>query len=296
MGITKESELRAFRRILPARRRWSKLGSSDGMTQSARAKLPLSQVSHHLHCSHSSLLATLLRKLLGRKEAPCLDCSGRLTSRSRMSDPELPILEAPEEEEEEEEVKITAEEMANMAVSSRPHTQVDYVHHLVPDLVQITGCSFYWGKMDRYEAEALLEGRPEGSFLLRDSAQEEYLFSVSFRRYGRSLHARIEEQNHKFSFDCHDPGVFMSANIPSLMEHYKDPASCMFFEPMLCQAVNRKSPFSLQFLARATICDTLKSYSTVDQLELPKSLKAYLKEYHYRHKARVRRLDLEGAT
>ena len=115
-------------------------------------------------------------------------------------------------------------------------------------------------------------------------------------RYGRSLHARIEEQNHKFSFDCHDPGVFMSANIPSLMEHYKDPASCMFFEPMLCQAVNRKSPFSLQFLARATICDTLKSYSTVDQLELPKSLKAYLKEYHYRHKVRVRRLDLEGAT
>jgi len=226
-----------------------------------------------------------------------------------MSDPELPTFEAPEEEEEEEEVKITAEEMANMAVSSRPHTQVkkhllptsnqnqvDYVHHLVPDLVQITGCSFYWGKMDRYEAEALLEGRPEGSFLLRDSAQDEYLFSVSFRRYGRSLHARIEEQNHKFSFDCHDPGVFMSANIPSLMEHYKDPASCMFFEPMLCQAVNRKSPFSLQFLARATICDTLKSYSTVDQLELPKSLKAYLKEYHYRHKVRVRRLDLEGAT
>ena len=41
-----------------------------------------------------------------------------------MSDPELPNFEAPEEEEEEEEVKITAEEMANMAVSSRPHTQV----------------------------------------------------------------------------------------------------------------------------------------------------------------------------
>ena len=115
-------------------------------------------------------------------------------------------------------------------------------------------------------------------------------------RYGRSLHARIEEQNHKFSFDCHDPGVFMSANIPSLMEHYKDPASCMFFEPMLCQAVNRRDPFSLQFLARATICDTLHSYSSVDKLELPKSLKAYLKEYHYRHKVRVRRLDLECAS
>ena len=30
--------------------------------------------------------------------------------------------------------------------------------------------------MDRYEAEALLDAKPEGSFLLRDSAQDEYLF------------------------------------------------------------------------------------------------------------------------
>ena len=81
---------------------------------------------------------------------------------------------------------------------------MDYIHHLVPDLCEITACSFYWGKMDRYlawgtpiqiiyvliiryEAEALLEGRPEGSFLLRDSAQDEYLFSVSFRRFLFSL-------------------------------------------------------------------------------------------------------------
>ena len=114
-------------------------------------------------------------------------------------------------------------------------------------------------------------------------------------RYGRSLHARIEEQGHKFSFDCHDPGVFMSAAIPSLMEHYKDPAACMFFEPMLCQAVNRRDPFPLQFLARATLADSLSSYSSIDRLELPKSLKTYLKEYHYRHKVRVRRLDLESS-
>ena len=67
----------------------------------------------------------------------------------------------------------------------------------------------------------MLEDKPEGSFLLRDSAQDEYLFSVSFRRYGRSLHARIEEQNHEFSFDCHDPGVYMNRNIPQLLDHYK---------------------------------------------------------------------------
>ena len=52
------------------------------------------------------------------------------------------------EEEEEEDVKISLEMMAAMNLS-RPHTQIDYVHHLVPHLSDITNCSFYWGKMDR---------------------------------------------------------------------------------------------------------------------------------------------------
>jgi len=198
-----------------------------------------------------------------------------------------PVLDISEDEEEDVRINV---EMAALNIT-RPHTQVDYYHHLVPHLSEITNSSFYWGKMDRYQAEALLEDKPEGSFLLRDSAQDEYLFSVSFRRYGRSLHARIEEQNHEFSFDCHDPGVYMNRNIPKLLNHYKDPASCMFFEPMLCHPVNRKQPFSLQSLSRAVICDKLTNYSDVDTLELPKSLKVFLKEYHYRHRLRVHRYD-----
>lgn len=27
------------------------------------------------------------------------------------------------------------------------HTQVDFIHCLVPDLLSITNCSFYWGKL-----------------------------------------------------------------------------------------------------------------------------------------------------
>merc|ERR1712130_303918 len=289
-NITKESEVRAFEGSCQTRttRSTQTTSSSDGMSRGT--KLPAPPVSPP-HCCRPTLLSSIFRKLRGREETRCPNCSLSLAKRPKMSVPELPPVEAPEEEVEEE-VKITAEEMANMAVSNRPHTQVDYIHHLVPDLCQITACSFYWGKMDRYEAEALLEGRPEGSFLLRDSAQDEYLFSVSFRRYGRSLHARIEEQNHEFSFDCHDPGVYMNRNIPKLLNHYKDPASCMFFEPMLCHPVNRKQPFSLQTLSRAVLCDKLKNYSDVDTLELPKSLKVFLKEYHYRHRLRVHTFSL----
>lgn len=173
------------------------------------------------------------------------------------------------------------------------HTQVDYVHCLVPDLRSITACSFYWGKMDRYEAERLLEGKQEGTFLLRDSAQEEFLFSVSFRKYGRSLHARIEQWNHKFSFDSHDPGVYASKTVCGLIEHYKDPSCCMFFEPMLTIPLHRNFAFPLQHLCRAVIT-TRTTYDGINKLQLPKTLKSYLKEYHYKQRVRIRRLDIEN--
>lgn len=35
------------------------------------------------------------------------------------------------------------------AVQRIVHTQVDYIHCLVPDLLQITSCSFYWGKQPK---------------------------------------------------------------------------------------------------------------------------------------------------
>lgn len=172
----------------------------------------------------------------------------------------------------------------------RVHTSIDYIHYLVPDLLQITNCSFYWGKMDRYEAEKLLENKPEGTFLLRDSAQDEYLFSVSFRKYGRSLHARIEQWNRLFSFDSRDPGVYASSTVCGLIEHYKDPTCCMFFEPMLTIPLHRNFTFSLQHTCRATVCSQIK-YDDVNQLKLPKLLKSYLKEYHYKQRVRVRIFD-----
>ncbi|XP_049883449.1 cytokine-inducible SH2-containing protein [Pectinophora gossypiella] len=173
---------------------------------------------------------------------------------------------------------------------TKVHTQVDYIHCLVPDLQEITACSFYWGKMDRYEAERLLDNKPEGTFLLRDSAQEEHLFSVSFRKYGRSLHARIEHYQHRFSFDSHDPAVFAAPTVTGLIEHYKDPACVMFFEPMLTAPLARSQPFTLQQLARAVIVSHT-TYDGVEKLPLPGRLRAYLKEYHYRQRVRVRRLE-----
>lgn len=174
------------------------------------------------------------------------------------------------------------------------HSQDYYCHFLVPDLEKITACCYYWGKMDRYEAEKLLDNKPEGTFLLRDSAQDEFLFSVSFRKYGRSLHARIEQWNQKFSFDSHDPSVYTASTVTGLVEHYKDPTSVMFFEPMLTSPLHRNYVFSLQQLCRAAIVSHT-TYDGINELCLPATMKSYLKEYHYKLKIRVKQFP-EGMT
>uniref|UniRef100_A0A914ZUH4 Suppressor of cytokine signaling 5 n=1 Tax=Parascaris univalens TaxID=6257 RepID=A0A914ZUH4_PARUN len=170
-------------------------------------------------------------------------------------------------------------------VSDEPyvvHTSVDYTNCLVPAQDRITASPYYWGVMDRYEAEALLDGKPEGTFLLRDSAQSEYLFSVSFRRYKRTLHARIEQKNHRFSFDFSDTSIFSAETITDLIAYYKDPAKCLFFEPQLSIPLPRNFVFSLQHICRARIA-SLTTYDGVNELSLPVTLKQYIQEYFYKH-------------
>jgi len=168
------------------------------------------------------------------------------------------------------------------------HSTTEYTHYLVPDLDRITNAPYYWGVMDRFEAEKLLESKPEGTFLLRDSAQTEYVFSVSFRRYNRTLHARIEQAEHRFSFDCFDPQVFSATTVTELVEHYKEPSRCLFFEPQLTTPLARSFVMSLRHLCRATICSNM-NYNQIDNLPLPGGVmyRDYLKEYHYKHKVRT---------
>lgn len=71
----------------------------------------------------------------------------------------------------------------------------------------------------------------------------------------------------------------------------------MFFEPALTLPLNRKFVYSLQQLCRATIVSHT-SYDGINEICLPRKLKSYLKEYHYRQRVKVRRFDESnyGAT
>ena len=162
------------------------------------------------------------------------------------------------------------------------HSRVDYTHHLVPDIREITNCTFYWGVIDRYESDSLLSGRCEGTFLLRDRAQDDFLYTVSFCHYNRCLHARIVQWGDHFSFDIHNPSVFSASSVHALIKHYNDSSRCLFFEPLLTNPLHRTFPFSLRHIARSVICSYLTTYDDISKLPLPMVLKAYLRYYHYK--------------
>ncbi|KAK0410165.1 hypothetical protein QR680_004987 [Steinernema hermaphroditum] len=203
-------------------------------------------------------------------------------------------------------VQLSFPHAATVGFQPMVYTSIDFTHILIPDLPSVLKASYYWGVMDRYEAEKLLENKPEvihelfitiimalitlGTFLLRDSAQSDYLFSVSFRRYQRTLHARIEHLDNKFSFDIHDTSIFSAPTITALIENYKDPSKCLFFEPLLCTPLLRNSVFSLQNLCRAVISNNC-TYESIGDLPLPHSLKVYLREYHYKQPVQLHVYD-----
>lgn len=51
---------------------------------------------------------------------------------------------------------------------------------------------YYWGSASSKTAQQILGGKPNGSYLVRDSQTEKYLFTLSFRSGGVTLHCRID--------------------------------------------------------------------------------------------------------
>ena len=168
---------------------------------------------------------------------------------------------------------------------------MDFDNHLIPNLEEIFNFPFYWGEINQYEAVKLLKGEPEGTFLLRDSADEKYAFTLSFRpdspicknaQINGCVHTRISVKNHRFHFTCEDPKIHTSSDIRELLEFYKDRKNCTGLGPLLLFPLFRKQPFSLKELSRAVICDNT-TYDGISYLSIPETLKSFLRKYHYKN-------------
>lgn len=57
---------------------------------------------------------------------------------------------------------------------------------------------WYWGPISGEAAEKILSNEPDGSFIVRDSSDDHYIFSLSFRLNSCVRHVRIEHDQGEF--------------------------------------------------------------------------------------------------
>ncbi|XP_076329613.1 uncharacterized protein LOC143235387 isoform X2 [Tachypleus tridentatus] len=78
------------------------------------------------------------------------------------------------------------------------NSKMDYAS----SIQKVKDCGWYWGPISGEMAERLLANEPDGSFVVRDSSDEHYIFSLTFKLNGLVRHVRIEQDHGNFSFGC----------------------------------------------------------------------------------------------
>ncbi|XP_006816023.1 uncharacterized protein LOC102803532 [Saccoglossus kowalevskii] len=179
-------------------------------------------------------------------------------------------------------------------VPSSPTSPTNEAGKFTSTLRHLSECGWYWGPMSWDDAEAKLADTPDGSFLVRDSSNERYLLSLSFRSNGRTHHTRIEHTKGTFGF-WSQPQSHGCSSIVEFMEkamaHSKNSKFLYFLRPRFTGAppvpVQLTYPISrfkrvqtLQHICRFII----RRYVRLDHIEtlpLPSKVKEYLLEGQY---------------
>lgn len=159
-------------------------------------------------------------------------------------------------------------------------------------LLVLIGPGWYWGGLTANEAKEILQDSLEGSFLLRDSSQRDFLFTISAMTSAGPTNLRIEFRHGKFKLDSVvlvKPKLKQFDSVVHLVEHYVQlsrtggratpapPGANGTVQLLLTRPVYAAVP-SLQHLCRIGIN---RSARRVQDLPIPNRLKEYLTDYAY---------------
>ncbi|XP_028410167.1 uncharacterized protein LOC114532779 [Dendronephthya gigantea] len=154
---------------------------------------------------------------------------------------------------------------------------------------------WYWGPLSSKEAEVKLHGKPDGAFLVRDSNDNRYLLSLSFRSAQTTLHTRIEFCKGKFSFYSApfiSNGSFVSVVelVENCVETSKERVYCYTkgrarngatFPVRLTKPISRfEYVCTLQHLCRFVIRQHF-TLENISEMPLPGIMKRYLRKNHF---------------
>merc|ERR1711988_889429 len=78
--------------------------------------------------------------------------------------------------------------------------QADNLMDFAASIERVKDRGWYWGPLSGEAAERLLASEPDASFVVRDSSDQHYIFSLTFKLNGTVRHVRIEHDQGNFSF------------------------------------------------------------------------------------------------
>ncbi|CAG0916557.1 unnamed protein product [Notodromas monacha] len=148
------------------------------------------------------------------------------------------------------------------------------------NIERVKDYGWYWGPISSTMAENVLSEEPDGSFIVRDSSDSHYIFSLSFKFCNNIKHVRIDHDHGNFSFgSC---SKFRSRTIVDFVENaveHSRSGRFLFFwhrragqSPLQVQLINPVSRFVIVRHLRKDL---------IPQLPLPGKLKEYLSCPHY---------------
>ncbi|XP_005184946.2 putative uncharacterized protein DDB_G0282133 isoform X1 [Musca domestica] len=181
------------------------------------------------------------------------------------------------------------EEIANGKEEKKPEPRS---FHFTSSIEKVKDYGWYWGPLSSEAAEKVLSNEPDGSFIVRDSSDDHYIFSLSFKLNNCVRHVRIEQDQGTFSFGSY--AKFKSQTITEFIEkaveHSRSGRYLFFLHrrpehgPMRVQLTNPVSRFkhvqSLQHMCRFVILKAVIRKDLIQTLPLPRRLLDYL---NYKH-------------
>ncbi|CAH1788355.1 unnamed protein product [Owenia fusiformis] len=166
--------------------------------------------------------------------------------------------------------------------------------NVIEDLRKLKDMGWYWGPLSWDDAEIILDKKPDGSFLVRDSSDECHILSLSFRNQGSTHHSRIDYHNGTYGFFS-QPASHGYHSIIDFIDSIITNSDCGRFRYFIRQSAPGVAPIpisalhpvsrfkymrSLQHICRFLLLKHVR-YDHIDSLPLPNRVKAYLREPQY---------------